>query len=208
MKEQALATDEIRDRILDTSNGMDSVNQSLTQASETVKSIAGDMAVVHETSRDMAENSSIVSRSADDLNRVCELLNQMCGEFSTSENKFFAGPIKSAHSVWKKRMADLLCGNIALTPDQVVDHRSCDFGKWYFGKGSDMYGHMETFRRIDDQHQKVHSMAREITELVQKGEQAAARNLNRQFLRVTDSLFEALDLLEKETAGEKSSIGV
>ena len=165
-------------------------------------SIAGDMAVVHGTSRDMAENSSIVSRSADELNQVCEFLSRMCGEFATSDNRFFAGPVKSAHSVWKKRMADLLCGNIALTPDQVVDHHDCDFGKWYFGKGGKAYGHMPTFRGIDDRHKKVHSMAREITEMVHLGEQAAARELNREFLRVTDGLFEELDLLEQETAGD------
>ena len=76
----------------------------------------------------------------------------MSGEFSTSENRFYAGPVKSAHSQWKKRMADLLSGKISLDPSQVVDHRSCEFGKWYFSHGTELYGHLPLFEQIDSRH--------------------------------------------------------
>ncbi|MEH0022485.1 MAG: methyl-accepting chemotaxis protein [Desulfobacter sp.] len=199
LSEQAQATDEIRNRILETSSGIDHVNQAISRTTDTARGIARDIAVVHETAEDMAENSRIVSRSADELNRTASRLNQMGSRFRTTRDRFLAGPVKSAHSLWKKKMADLITGKITLAPEEVVDHRNCDFGKWYFGDGKADFGHSNTFKEIDDRHRKVHAMAREITMHVRDGDIKTARQMNREFTQVTDELFALLDRLEAET---------
>ena len=56
------------------------------------------------------------------------------------------------------KIASHLRGDEKLEPDKLADHTKCRFGKWYYGEGMKMCGHLPSFRTIEEPHCKIHSI--------------------------------------------------
>jgi methyl-accepting chemotaxis protein len=74
-------------------------------------------------------------------------------------------------------------------------HRTCRFGKWYFSEGKVLCGQLRSYLAIDAPHEKVHTVARQIVDAVNSGNQQLAeslfpqlRDLSRQIMQLLDDL--------------------
>lgn len=123
---------------------------------------------------------------------------------------------KSAHIQWRARAQALVAG-IPLEKEQVpVAYTDCKFGKWYYGLGQQLAA-LDTYRAIEEPHQQLHliymkifkhlfgdderSVMRKIFGSKRKyldKHVAEARSLLPQLVSVSETLLEAVEILEKE----------
>ncbi|MEH0020238.1 MAG: methyl-accepting chemotaxis protein [Desulfobacter sp.] len=198
VEEQAVTTQEISANIHKVSAGFTQINATVAGAAESAGRIAGEIVLVDASSGEMNEYSSQVMAAATQQGLLTERITRMMSQFKLSDDRFHAAPVKRAHSLWKKRLSDMLAGKAKLDPAELTDHRDCEFGQWYFSKGIAAYGDNPVFKEIDRHHEKVHSIAREVARLYNANDREGAKNLFRTYRGVTDTLFDLLDKLEQE----------
>lgn len=63
---------------------------------------------------------------------------------------------RAAHLSWKRRLRDYLDGHGTLARNQLVSHRDCDLGQWYYGEGLQEYGHIPEMRELEEPHTTLH----------------------------------------------------
>lgn len=196
IEEQSAATREIAENIGQVSSGFAEINQNVFLADASAGKIAGEIAGVSQSSLGITGNSTKVSEKAEGLNSLSLGLSREVGKFKIDDTRFHAGPIKSAHSVWRRKISDLLLGKIHIHPDELSDHTCCEFGQWYFSEGMERYGHLPAFRAIDAPHKMAHAMAKQVAQCFHGGKAAEAGMLFQEFNTITDTLFSRLDELE------------
>ena len=199
MEEQGTATREITDNVHQASSGFDEINENVAQITMVVNQITRDITLVDRSSSAMTVDSVHVTESASELSVLAQKMSRMTGQFKLeNDGYFYAGPVKMAHSVWKKTISDLLNGRSSLSASQITDHHACEFGKWYFSEGVAQFGKSDTFKAIDALHEKVHTTARQIVQLFNDEEKEEAKQLYVNFSEMTKKLFEQLEQLETE----------
>ncbi len=199
VEEQTATTGEIANNVNQTSEGFAEVDENITQAASVAEQIAKEIALVDQASATMTENSGHLIDTASDLNKLSQKMSHLTGQFKLNDDGVFrADYVKFAHSVWKKKLSEMIAGKISLTPSDITTHHDCEFGKWYFSEGKEKYGQNITFKAIDDQHAKLHNTARKIAQLFNDGKKEEARALFSEFKGITDRLFDMLDELEKD----------
>ncbi len=105
---------------------------------------------------------------------------------------------KAAHLAWKARLRAFLDGQEALTEEQAVSHKHCDFGKWYYGVGLAKYSHLQTLREVEAPHEELHTLIREIIRLKNAGDVEGAEAGYEQVGVISQRIVELLDRLERE----------
>ena len=199
MEEQGAATREITDNVHQASSGFDEINENVAQITMVVNQITRDITLVDQSSSAMTVDSVHVTESASELSSLAQKMSRLTGQFKLeNDGYFYAGPVKMAHSVWKKTISDLLNGRSSLSASQITDHHACEFGKWYFSEGMAQFGKSDTFKAIDALHEKVHTTARQIVQLFNDEEKEEAKQLYVDFSEMTKKLFEQLEQLETE----------
>jgi len=93
IEEQSAATKEIAENISQVSAGFAEINQNVLLAEASADKIAGEIAVVSQSSIQITENSVKVSENAEGLNNLSLLLSREMGNFKINDNRFHAGPI-------------------------------------------------------------------------------------------------------------------
>ncbi len=207
VEEQSTTTRDIAHNVAQASSGLSEVNQNVAQTSHVAGEVAHDITDVNQISNDMLTSSSGTNQEASELLTLTENLQQLlngvqlpaCGHFQ-------AGPIKAAHSVWKKRLADMFTGKASLDAQSISDHQSCAFGQWYFSDGKRQFGQLPVFKEIDDYHAQVHQTAREIAQLWQDNLQDEAYQRFKDFTQLTSELFKRLDRLEQHSRQESHNL--
>lgn len=199
MQQQNDATREISENINQTSVGIREINENVNQTSQAVAQITTEISLVNQSANDISSSSLQVEESSEKLTELASQLGQKVSEFKASSKGFASGPVKLSHAAWKKKLADLLSGRHTLEESDISSHKECEFGHWYFGKGQEKFGEIDTFHMIDNEHKKVHDTAKEITRLYNTGKVDEAATLFREFSGITKGLFALLDHLEEET---------
>ncbi|MCP4298324.1 MAG: HAMP domain-containing protein [Proteobacteria bacterium] len=200
MEQQENATIEISTNVSQTSHGLGEVNDNASQTSEATGQIAMEIAEVNEAANGISNSSAMVNQTVGNLAKMANGVSQLLDQFTVLNSKFRAGPIKAAHSVWRKRLSDLIANKINLDPSEVSNHHNCDFGKWYFSEGQMQFKDLPLFLKIDEEHKKVHETAKQITQLHKDGETKRAKQLLIEFKEITETLFDSLDNLESDAA--------
>ncbi len=207
VEEQAAATGEIAENIAQVSVGIGEINRNVSIADEAARMIAKDVAGVSGSSREITRSSRGVGENAEQLSTLSAGMTARMSRFKVDDGRFHAGPVKAAHSLWRKKLSDLLAGKIRLRPDELSDHRNCEFGQWYFSKGMETYGHLAAFKQIDPVHRKVHDTAKQVAELYRAHEREAAASLFVELKQTTETLFDLLDHLEQSVLNDGNAPG-
>tara|TARA_R110002124_G_scaffold280622_1_gene454055 strand:+ start:476 stop:1861 length:1386 start_codon:yes stop_codon:yes gene_type:complete len=81
---------------------------------------------------------------------------------------------KSDHFLWKKRLAEMLVGRIALTEEELSDHHSCRLGRWYEAVTDPALLKLTAFQQLLEPHSDVHRLGKRAAHLFAAGELTAA----------------------------------
>jgi methyl-accepting chemotaxis protein len=193
VEEQSVTTQEIASNISQASEGIQEVNKNMAQCSALAGNISKDVSGVHSSSNEMAINSFEVNISLYELQKLAQRLKGVMEKFRLKDSLFDIAAVKSAHLQWRIKLESLLHGKETLKTEEVSNHHQCDFGKWYDGpEGQKLKGFPE-YVIVGDHHKKVHSIARRVVEMVNKGDKKQASLLITEFEKERGKLLESLN---------------
>jgi len=130
---------------------------------------------IRETAARSETGLSATGDLAKSLDTVAGIIQPTIAEFGKNpDDRTLIQLARVDHAGFKKRIFDAVSGNIKLRPEDVADHHSCRFGKWYDGDRDPRIKGRDAFRRIDDPHKRVHAFGREAVTLVNTGDSTGA----------------------------------
>jgi len=150
------------------SAGIEQLNQAINSMDEVTQQNAA-----------LAEETSSASAA---LREKAEEMESLIGFFrvdgdaqkndDASGMDFFKA--RSAHMAWRSRIRDFLDGKLSLTEDEAVSHHHCVLGKWLYSTGLEKYGHFPEMQELEPEHEKLHTIIKEIVRLKGSGNEAEA----------------------------------
>ena len=195
VEEQSVSTQEIAKNIAQASEGIQNVSENVGQSYIVATDISSEIAGVDRSSHEMKASSSQVDISSQDLQKIAKRLTDIMAQFKLPASSFDIGAVKGAHLKWRSRFEALLQGNQSLTPDEVANCHTCDFGKWYDGPEGQKLKDLPPFKDVGRHHENIHSIARELAETVNKGENEQADLLRVKFENARAKMYETLNEL-------------
>ncbi|SFP51539.1 Methyl-accepting chemotaxis protein [Hydrogenimonas thermophila] len=140
------------------------------------------------TIKSLQQQSSNIQTNAENINKVAEKSSNTMKNFAETMNEFnsnllsvakesnkgsfsiFMEVFKINHIMFKSRAySAVVNGSVA---DEILhtNYETCDFGKWYHGKGKELFGNLDIFRKMGDAHKKFHEFIDKNLELIKDGE--------------------------------------
>jgi len=107
------------------------------------------------------------------------------------------------HRSWVKALQAWLATDAQVSPPPQMDEQLCRFGQWYAGAGRQRYGRLAAFKALNDVHQAVHRLGRELTSLHLSGHCAEARARIGEVEAWRDRLIEQLAALQSEAVVDR-----
>ncbi|MEO8234052.1 MAG: PAS domain S-box protein [Flavobacterium sp.] len=164
------------------------------------------------TSKDQTnELLSIIKNEINDLDSSSQELSNFINTHSKNSKHqqeifnldFIEAKLK--HLKWRYRIRHFLDGEGSLTKSQAISHHDCDFGKWYYSKGKEKYGQMESVQKIELQHEKLHHLVRKILELKSEGKTDESEIKYNELVATSDKIIILLDESEQAINNENAS---
>lgn len=112
---------------------------------------------------------------------------------------------KQAHLRWVERLEGLVYRGVKIPREELVSHRNCALGQWYYSFGTQQYGHLPEFRAIEPPHEKLHAIAKQIVDCTDRGDRGQAERLLEQVRGASKEIVAGLERLRE--AAEQQSHG-
>lgn len=205
VQEQSSTTQDIARTTSQTSEAAQLVSGNVNQSAVATGEITENIAAIDNTARGTTAWTGKIRQASADLFGLVSSLIDTTLEYKTRNCGFDVVPIKLAHNRWKLMLADMLAGENEINPEQIKDHTTCAFGKWYLGEGAERFGHLPAFAEIDLHHKSVHEICREICTLYYEGEAQEASRKLAQLPDMSARLFELLDQLAEQANAESQN---
>jgi HD-GYP domain-containing protein (c-di-GMP phosphodiesterase class II) len=107
---------------------------------------------------------------------------------------------REAHLAWRRQLRGYLDGHDSLTKQQLVDHRECDLGCWYYGEGLRQYGHIPELRELEAPHAELHHLIDKLVEHKERDRFAEAEACYTQVEPLSRQIVELLHTIEYKAA--------
>lgn len=151
-----------------------------------------------------------VSVEAEGLTGVVEKLRFSMGKFALTQEEAqdIHGKVenfKKAHLRWVERLEALIYRGVQIPREELVSHRNCALGQWYYSFGVVNYGHLPEFRAIEPPHERLHQIARQIVDLMDRGDRSQAERLLEQVRGISKEIVAGLDNLRMAAEREQGS---
>jgi len=163
--------------------------------------------VTNEVSRNVSNITLLASQTSQDANeskQTSEQLADISGKMkilvsdigTTSSAALDLSSAKAAHLNWKTKLRSFLDGKESLSMEQAVSHRHCEFGKWYYAKGLSQFGHINAIGAVEQPHEELHNLIKEIIELKNSGNVVGAEKAYDQVDSISNHIVELLNQAE------------
>ena len=177
------------------------VEEQSAASEEVATNIEKTSAIAKETEALSAD----VIREVDGLLRVAEVLRNNTEKFKTGDNLLILDLAKTDHRIFVDKVGAMLHGKVNLNENELADHRSCRFGKWYTSDGKELCGDLTHYRAIDGPHERVHSIARTAVAAFNSGDSARAEALFKEMEGTSIKIVEHLDGIKQECAARRQA---
>ena len=153
----------------------DEVRKLAERTQKATSEVEANISILKQNSVSMLESSEQVAEftqeSSGKLDEFKESLAQLVSNAKTikSDNEvigqeLFMNISKLDHMIFKfGAYTSVFEGK---TQKDVIDHHSCNFGKWYQGEGKQTFGNNNSFSKIEQPHRRVHDLVIEVLKLV------------------------------------------
>ena len=132
---------------------------------------------------------------------ISQQLKDLVAQLSVAGDKSLdLSSAKAAHLNWKTRLRAFLDGKEALTLDEAVSHRHCNFGKWYYSDGLKHFGQLQGIKDVEKPHEEIHELIRMVIDLKSNGQTAEAEAAYNQVAAISSTIVGHLDVAEQQAA--------
>ncbi|MBT2988070.1 MAG: hypothetical protein B6D72_17625 [gamma proteobacterium symbiont of Ctena orbiculata] len=191
------------------SNAIDTINNMNTQIAtaaeqqcSVVDEINRNIASIVENSRQTSQRAKDTSNTADELGTLASELQSVVQQFKFSgDSGFDFSSAKSAHLAWKARVRSFLDGKQSLTREEAVSHHDCALGKWYYAEALKRYGDIAEIHSIEQPHQQLHALIKEIVKQRESGNSDRAEQLYNEIEPLSREIIGLLNNVERQIAG-------
>lgn len=154
---------------------------------------------VSASTEEMKAQVDELAQSAKALSDMAQAFQEAVGQFrlETESGAASLETFRQAHLNWVKRVDDMLTGKRTLESEELVSHKLCALGRWYYGRGQVEWGQLPEFAAIDAPHQDVHRRVAEALMAHQRGDQRGAQQAFTDLKRASRNVVAALDALER-----------
>jgi methyl-accepting chemotaxis protein len=194
------------------------------EQSSASEQISKNVDAISSVTSQTAQGTQQIARAADDLNHLTENLQQLLERFRLSDSdtsgvgkpqshapvnerkqlssahkniRFDFESAKNAHKMWRLRVQKLLMGTEHLTEEEVVSHKDCKLGKWYYGDAVSICGNNHLYSELGKQHENMHLTVKKIARLWNGGNQNEAQELAPKVYVLSDKVIQLLTEMEK-----------
>jgi methyl-accepting chemotaxis protein len=174
VEEQKVQVDTAAERFFDITNLVNEFNEQFTTISTAVEQQSTATSQVAESAHTLAsfsnETKGQVSVLIDNVNRMVGVISDMASEFGNfkiSRKSGYFASAKIGHTNYMKKVFD--CFEHGTCSNQLPDHRTCEFGKFYYGDGEKLFGSNSEYRAIEPIHEMVHTLGSNCIELRKNG---------------------------------------
>jgi len=161
-------------KIISNINEMGDAVTNIAAITEEQTAATQDIAVrIENVAEYMDEVNRLAIDSGRELYNVSEIINEQKDLFVANlanlRLKQFIYNAQVSHLLWKWRFHNSLMGFVEIKENELVDHHSCQLGKWYDAVKTDpKIGKIPAFVELEDVHQKFHQLTKEIYLLIKK----------------------------------------
>jgi methyl-accepting chemotaxis protein len=180
----------------------------IAAAVEEQSAASGEVASSIEMSSDISkEIESMAGSVMKEINDLSELVNELIMTTSALSTEggglFILELAKTDHTEWVERLASHIRNERKLDIVQLSDHTTCRLGRWYYGEGTTECGDLISFKALEEPHEKIHSLGKDIVLAHDAGENEKAMEIFRQVESVSKKIIRCLDDIDKEYAARK-----
>ncbi len=212
---------DVINKIFDTVNQginiSDKANESISKLTERIKEVDERISALASAAEEEAKTAVHIANSvaeakvlanneekiATNLKRIAietteSLQNLLKDLQKLNFDNFSIEKAKIAHNLWKLKLLKFVEGDSDINESEFVDHTQCYLGRWYYSQGKQFCGHLQTFKNIEQPHIELHKLAREIFDLMKKGNKKQAQEKLIKVKEVAKAIVENLDKLKEE----------
>lgn len=201
---QVDSTLEALNEIMDAVSRINDMNSQIATAAEEQSQVANEInrnivnisQVATQTTQDAKESRETSVKLAGISMRFSDMLKHV--EHSDSQSLDLSSA-KAAHLNWKTRLRDFLDGKEALSVEQAVSHKHCDFGKWYYSEGLRKFGHLEPIAEVEKPHEELHKLIKTIVELKNEGNIQEAEEAYKHVASLSEDIVGCLTQAEQQS---------
>ncbi|MFP4066324.1 MAG: bacteriohemerythrin, partial [Spirochaetaceae bacterium] len=154
--------------------GANEVAGVITAAKEAADGTAEAMDAIGQSLGGMTSGANQLTRLGSENNeQVMELLSMLdqvnAGEedqldTAAATNRLQVANLMVKHIRWLTTVRSIMDGRAKRSDIEVSDHTACELGRWMQREGKPFIEDEETYKRLDDAHRRVHSLAEQILE--------------------------------------------
>jgi aerotaxis receptor len=171
-----------------------------TEQSSVSEEINRNIVRIHQLSEETMQQANVSSQAGSHLAQLASKLQQIASTFDLggSLEGFDFSQAKQAHLDWKRRARAFLDGREQLSPNQLVSHKNCMLGKWYYSDGLRKYGNLPEMKAIEQPHAELHRKVREIVDQSKLGKKHEAERLYGEVDKLSAEIVRQLDVLDRK----------
>ncbi len=173
-------------------DALNHINKAVQKVSDQIGQIAVAVEEQSATSAEIARNieqSEVRAKGIDSitddvlgetqqLTKLEGVLRESAMRFKTSDSEALILDVaRNDHEAFVKRIEACVRCDTRLDPSTLPDEHRCRFGKWYDNDGKVACGHLPTFDKILQPHQRVHALGKQAVAAINSGDAEKARML-------------------------------
>jgi len=89
-------------------------------------------------------------------------------------------------------------GVVSLSDNEVINHYECRLGNWYYGHGKQHYGHLDSFKSLEEMHVEIHQLGHDVVTLLKSGRADEAKKVAKDLLSLKNKMLSNLHELQKQ----------
>ena len=207
-QEQAVRNVQQAEEALDALRGITASVQVINEMNTQIATASEQQSVVAEEinqriqrvdqgSQEAVQQSQLSIKATEQLGELANRLQKVVQQFKLADDEGFDFEVaRAAHLAWKARLRSFLDGSSSLSRDQVVSHRHCVLGQWYYGEGMERFGELPEMRELEEPHEQLHRVIHEVLERKEQGDDAGAEEAFARIDELSARIVAILDRLE------------
>ncbi|HMK43758.1 MAG TPA: CZB domain-containing protein, partial [Dissulfurispiraceae bacterium] len=201
------ANEAIREVMSSLEGIVESIMTANDQMTQIATAVVEQSAAAEEIARNVEDTSSI-ARKTDYMSgevfkgteKIVQIVNDVRASFvgfktvgsASAVLDVAAGDVRS----FMYRVGDIINGR---ADAQVRDSRSSRFGRWYYGEGQEMLGHIDEFRQLAPISERMHALAADAVKAAQSGDRGRAESTYANVKQLAGDLQESMRRIGEQT---------